>query len=714
MKQILQNLKTGQLDVADVPIPLNKAGSLLIQTRCTLISAGTERMLVNFAKSSLIGKAKQQPDKVKQVVDKIKTDGLMPTVNSVFNRLDEPLPLGYCNCGTVLEVGQGVEGFAVGDRVISNGPHAEIVSVPKNLCAKVPANVTDEQAAFTVLASIGLQGIRLINPTFGETVVVSGLGLIGLMAVQMLRANGCRVIGIDLDKNKVALAEKFGAETIDLSTGVDPVEAALAMTSGVGVDAVLITASAKEDSIAKQSAHMSRKRGRIVLVGVINLNLDRADFYEKELTFQVSCSYGPGRYDSKYENAGQDYPLPFVRWTEQRNFEAILNAMSSGTLMVDELISEKIDIAQAGIAYKMLTDDPSKMALLLGYPEADVQRQGTIEVKSHDASKVSVPQVVAGVIGAGNFAKMTMLPVLKKTCIRLKTVVDIDGVTSSHSAKKFGFENASNDYQAMLQDSEINTVFITTRHDLHAKMVIEALQAGKNVHVEKPLCLDKDQLVQIKETCQQHPEQQLLVGFNRRFAPHAKKAKELLANRTGPLCMNWLINAGVIPADIWIQNPAVGGGRIIGEGCHWIDFMAYLANSPVTKVSAMMVGSETSEQVKTDKMSVVLSFADGSVGTLHYFANGPKSYPKETLDVFCQGKVLKLDNFRKLTGYGFNNFKKMNLFSQDKGHGSQFKEFVDIIASGGNALIPFDQIENVTLASFAAVESAAGQGVISL
>jgi len=714
MKQVLQNLKTGELEVAEVPVPAVRRGSLLIQTSKTLISSGTERMLVNFAKSSLLGKAKQQPDKVKQVIDKIKTDGLLPTLNSVFNRLDEPLPLGYCNCGTVKEVGSGVEGFFVGDRVISNGPHAEFVCVPKNLCAKVPDNVSDEQAAFTVLASIGLQGIRLLKPTFGETIVISGLGLIGLMTVQLLIANGCKVIGIDFDKNKIALAQKYGAQTVDLSTGVDPTEAVMAMTNGIGSDGVLITASAKGDQIVHQSAQMCRKRGRIILVGVVNLNIDRNDFYEKELTFQVSCSYGPGRYDSNYENAGQDYPYGFVRWTEQRNFEAIVGAMSAGTLDASELISETIDIGQADKAYKMLTDDTSKMALILNYPSQESQLNSSVSFKQDKKAVKAYPNVVVGVIGAGNFAKMTMLPVLKKAGARLKTIADIDGVTGTHSAKKFGFENATNDYKSVLEDGQINTVFITTRHDLHAKMVIEALKAGKNVHVEKPLCLNKQELAEIESVYQDCRTQHLFVGFNRRFSPHAEKIKSLVSSRTAPLCMHWTINAGNIPADVWIQDPQIGGGRIIGEGCHWLDFMTFLAGKTITGISATMVGKDTSEHVKTDKMIITASFGDGSIGTLQYLANGSKSYPKESFELFCQGKVLKLDNFRKLTGYGFKGFKKMSLFSQDKGHKKQFTELVKVISEGGESLISFDEIKNATLASFAAMESAQSNCKINL
>ena len=404
MKQVLQNLRSGETTVEQVPGPVVMPGSLLIQTRATLISAGTERMLVGFSKGSLLAKARSQPDKVKQVLDKIKTDGLLPTLEAVFNRLDEPMPLGYCNCGVVLEVGKGVDGFEVGDRVISNGPHAEIVSVAKNLCAKVPDGVSDEEAAFTVLASIGLQGVRLVKPTMGETIAVFGLGLIGLICVQLLKNCGCKVIGIDINKQRLTLAEKFGAKTIDAGAGVDVVQAAIGKSGAGGVDGVLITAAAKEDSIVHQSAQMSRKRGRIVLVGVVNLKMDRGDFYEKELSFQVSCSYGPGRYDSNYEDRGQDYPVGFVRWTEQRNFEAILDAMAEGALKTKELISECIPQAEAGRAYEMLTEDKSKLALVLTYPREKIREDDTVKMPAESIKAATVPKVVVGLIGAGNFA----------------------------------------------------------------------------------------------------------------------------------------------------------------------------------------------------------------------------------------------------------------------------------------------------------------------
>ncbi len=714
MKQVLQNLKTGELDVAEVPAPPVRPGHLLIQTRCSLISAGTERMLVSFAKSGLLQKARKQPDKVKQVIDKIKTDGLLPTLQSVFARLDEPLPLGYCNCGKVIEVGEGVEGFEVGDRVISNGPHAEIICVPKNLCAKVADNVSDEQAAFTVLAAIGLQGIRLVKPTFGETIVVFGLGLIGLICVQLLKNCGCKVIGIDLDKNRLELARKFGAETIDVAGGADVVSSAMAISQSKGVDGVVITASAKGDSIVHQSAEMCRKRGRIVLVGVVDLKLDRTDFYEKELTFQVSCSYGPGRYDSDYEAGGQDYPYGFVRWTEQRNFESVLESMAAGRLEVSDIVSERIPQAEAKRAYQILTDDPGKLALILTYPTTEANIQSTVAIASSDKRVVSVPEVVVGLIGAGNFARLTLLPALRPTGARLKTIADIDGVVSTHAAKKFGFEQVTNDYKTILSDSEINTVFITTRHNLHAKMTIEALEAGKNVHVEKPLCLDRQELAAIKEVYEKAEGKQLLVGLNRRFSPHAEKIHSLIASRNAPVCMSWMINAGHIPADSWVQKKTVGGGRIIGEGCHWLDFMSYLTESPIVSVSATMIDKSGGVEICSDKMSITAKFADGSIGTVHYFANGDKSYPKETFELFCDRKILHLNNFCKLRGYGWPGFKKMNLWRQDKGHRVQFGRFVECVKTGGEPLLKFAEIENATLASLAAMESAEGAGIINI
>ena len=710
MKQILQNLKSGQIQVADVPCPRVRPGHLLIQSRASLISAGTERMLVEFGKASLLAKARAQPEKVRQALDKIRTDGLLPTMEAVFSRLDEPLPLGYCNAGVVVEVGEGVEGWSVGDRVANNGPHAEMVCVPCNLCAKIPDGVSDEQAAFAFLAAIGLQGIRLLAPTLGETVVVIGLGLIGLMAVQLLRANGCHVLGIDIDAKRLALARSLGAETVDLPGGADPVAAALAYSEGRGVDGVLITASSKSNMIVRQAASMCRKRGRIVLVGVVGLELNRSDFYKKELSFQVSCSYGPGRYDPAYEAGGRDYPVGFVRWTEQRNLTAILDLLAQGRLDVQPLVGRRVEQGAAEEAYRLLTDRSEALGILLTYPTAapPVERVATLSSTGGQtaAQTAGSDGVVLGLIGAGTFVRRTLLPLLKGCQIERRMIASAGGVSSVHAGEKFGFKQATTDPQSILADEEINLVIIATRHDLHAEMVCAALAAGKHVMVEKPLCLDATELRQIAEAMEASPGRQLLVGFNRRFSPHALKMKSLLATRVQPICMSMLVNAGVVPPESWVQDPAVGGGRIIGEGCHWIDLMSFLAGSPVVQVSATRIGPSPGLDIRDDKMSITLQLADGSIGTLHYFANGHSAYPKETLEVFCGGKVLRMENFRALRGYGWSDFSKMKLRRQDKGHAEELRQLTEAVRRGGASLMPFDQIVNVTRATFAAVASA--------
>lgn len=702
MKQVLQNLKTGETEIADVPCPPVRPGHLLIQTRRSLISAGSERMLVEFGKASLIAKARSQPDKVKQVLDKIRTDGLMPTLEAVFSKLDEPMPLGYCNAGVVLEVGQGVTGFAPGDRVISNGSHAEIVCVPENLCAKVPDGVGDEQAAFTVLSSIGLQGIRLLYPTLGEKFIVYGLGLIGLLSVQMLRAHGCEVVGVDINPGRLALAERFGAKTVNAAAGGDAVAAANAWTEGRGVDGVLITAAAKTDEIMHQSAQACRKRGRIVLVGVVGLNLRRTDFYEKEITFQVSCSYGPGRYDEKYEQGGQDYPYGFVRWTEQRNFEAVLDAMKSGRLVVDDLITNRYALDDAARAYEAVSSNPDALGVVLEYAD-EVQRDTRVNV-TQSATPPIGGQPTLGVIGAGSFSKMVMGPALGKTQARIRYVADINAPAAHHFARKFGAQEAVTDYKLILRDPDVDAVLIAVGHNLHARFVCEVLDAGKHVFVEKPLAMNEDELQQVTDAVARQPDRHVMVGFNRRFSPHVVRLKELLAARSEPLCMNMTVNAGLIPPDHWVHDPVRGGGRIVGEGCHFIDLLVFIAGSPVRTVAAAMMGEGVA--VHEDKMSIVLGFADGSVGTVNYFANGSKSYPKETVEVFSDQRVLRLDNFRRLVGYGINGFRRFRTSRQDKGHRAELAAFVDRISKGGDPLIPFDQLVNVTRASFAAMASA--------
>jgi len=705
VKQVLQSLRNGQIELADVPCPAVRAGHLLVQTTCTLISAGTERMLVEFGQGSLIAKARSQPDKVKQVLQKIRTDGLLPTLEAVFSRLDEPLPLGYCNVGRVIEVGKGVEGFAIGDRVASNGPHAEMVCVPSTLSAKVPDGVDDASASFTVLSAISLHGIRLLRPTLGEKFVVVGLGLLGQVAVQLLRASGCDVLGVDVNAARCEMARAAGCETACIALGADPVKAAEQMSGGRGMDGVLITASAKTDEIMHQAAQMCRKRGRIVLVGVVGLNLMRSDFFEKELTFQVSCSYGPGRYDPQYEGQTRDYPRPYVRWTVARNFDAILGAMRERRLDVNGMISRRMPQVEAPKAYDAIVNDPTVLGLVLDYPQQPPPLDRRIRLRpAADSAQTPASRPAIGVIGAGNFTKLVMLPAIQATGATIKAVCSAGGVTGFHSARKFGAEEASSDYKALLAAPEVNTVFITTRHSAHAGMVVDALDAGKHVFVEKPLAIDAEQLDRVRDAHARRPDLQLMVGFNRRFAPHAVKVRQLLVGRSQPVCLSLMVNAGAIPADSWVHDPESGGGRIVGEGCHFIDLAAFLAASPITSVQSVMVG-ERAGAIREDKMSMNLGFEDGSIASIHYWANGPKSYPKERVEVFSEGRVLVIDNWRKLTAFEWPGAPRMST-RQDKGHRAEVELFLQRVASGGPQVIPFDELAQVTAASFAAVRSA--------
>ena len=689
------------MELADVPSLQVGRGQVLVQSKTSLISAGTEKMLVEFSQANLLSKARRQPDKVRQVLDKMRTDGLMPTLEAVFRKLDEPLPLGYCNAGVVLDVGEGVHDLQPGDRVASNGPHAEVVCVPRNLCAKVADSVSDEQASFTVLGSIALQSLRLAVPELGEKFIVFGMGLIGLLIVQLLRANGCEVMAVDIDARRLDLAETFGAKAVNVSDGSDPIAAALAWSGGDGADGVLIAASAKKDDIVHQAAQSCRKRGRIVLVGVVDLNVRRSDFYEKEISFQVSCSYGPGRYDQKYEQGGQDYPLGYVRWTEQRNFEAVLTAIESGRLKVHELITDRFQLDDAVHAYEKIQADSDALGVILQYPD-HIDTSSVITVRQQPVA--ATDRAIVGVLGAGNFSRGVLLPALKKTSARIAYIADLDAAAAHHAAQKFGAEQATTDYRQILDDPKVNAVFVVVGHHLHARFVCEALGAGKHVFTEKPLALNENQLQQIQSSIVNRQSSILMVGFNRRFSPHTVRVKKLLAGRSGPLCMTMTVNAGFIPPDHWTQDPERGGGRIIGEGCHFIDLLSHLAGSSVKSVSASMVGGNAA--VRSDMTSIVLTFGDGSIGTVNYFANGSKSYPKERLEVFSDGRILAIENFRITKGYGFKGFKRFKTLRQDKGHEGEVAAFVERVTRGGEPLIPLEQLTNVTKASFAAVESA--------
>ncbi len=654
MQQIIQDLKSGDTILEKVPTPRVGAGKVLIKTRRSLVSLGTEKMLVNFGQANLLDKARQQPERVKEVVNKMKTDGIKPTVEAVFRKLGTPLPLGYSQAGKVIATGKGVTEFRAGDRVISNGNHSEVVAVPKNLVAKIPEGVSYEEAAFTVVGSIGLQGIRLVKPSFGETVVVFGLGLIGLIASQILKANGCNVIGLDLDKDKIEKARSYGVTAVN-SGSQDAVKFVEEQTGGVGTDAVLITASTKSNAVVKQAANMSRKRGRIVLVGVVGLDINRSDFYEKELSFQVSCSYGPGRYDDAYEQKGNDYPLPYVRWTEKRNFSAVLEAIAMGRLDVESLITERISLKDYQQIYGGM-DGKNSIASILEYPveetaedAKDLLDERTVPV---NGARFKGGRGVMAVVGAGNFTQAMIMPSLKTAGANVKYIVSSGGLSSTTLAKKYEVANSTTDLETVLKDDEVDGVLITTRHNLHAGMTIEALKAGKQVFVEKPLALKVEELDEIIKTVKETGNT-ITVGFNRRFSPHAEKMKELVGQNAGPMNIIATMNAGYIPQDVWVQDLEIGGGRIIGEACHYVDLITYLTGSKVEKVCMQAMGKNPEEN--TDNASILLKYENGSLGVINYFANGNKSYSKERVELYYQGKNLIMDNFRRLYGYGFKN-----------------------------------------------------------
>lgn len=688
--------------LVEAPSPSVLPGALLIDTTATLVSTGTERMLVEFGRAGLIAKARQQPEKVKQVLAKVRTDGLMTTVDAVRSKLGQPIPLGYCHVGRVREAGAGVTGFGAGDRVVSNGPHADVVSVPKNLCARIPENVGDEAAAFAVVASIGLQGLRLAQPTLGECFVVTGAGLIGLLTVQLLLAHGARVLAIDFDPAKLDLARRFGAETCNPAIGEDPVAAGLAFSRGVGVDGVIITASTKSSDPVSQAARMCRKRGRIVLVGVTGLELNRADFYEKELSFQVSCSYGPGRYDAAYEEGGQDYPIGFVRWTEQRNFEAVLDLMASGRLDVMPLISHRFAFDKAAEAYDVIAGDKTALGLLLTYDHA-VEPRHVRAVPLRPATPAAAGQPVVGFIGAGNYASRVLIPAFRAGGAKLHVIASSGGTSGVVHGGRAGFDNASSSAADVIADPAVNTVAIVTRHNTHARLTADALRTGKHVFVEKPLALTAAEVDEV-EAAWRGSDHLLMVGFNRRFSPLVLKLRGLLETVREPKAFVMMMNAGAIDPEHWTQDAAIGGGRIVGEACHYIDLMRHLAGAEIVSVDARRMGDHDAVAVTEDKASITLGFADGSFGTIHYFANGSNAFPKERIEVFTAGRTLQLDNFLKLRGYGWPGFRGMSVLRQDKGQKACAAAFLRAVETGGQPPIPAAELFEVARAAITARE----------
>lgn len=716
MKQLLQNLRDGKTSIVDVPIPTLGSGMALVRTAASLVSAGTERMLVEFAEKSLIAKARSRPDLVRQFVDKAHREGIWSTFDAALNRLDSPIALGYSSSGTILAVGEGLQGFKVGDRVACAGGgyavHAEVATVPGNLLALLPDNVSFESAAFATLGAISLHGFRLSQPQVGEKIAVIGLGLLGLLAVSIVKAAGCQVIGVDLDQSRVDLANKMGAKAV-LRHQAD--QAVHAFSRGIGVDTVLICADSHSADPVELAGLVARDRGRIVAIGAVKLDIPRKLYYEKELSFINSRSYGPGRYDKNYEEMGQDYPIGYVRWTEGRNLQAFIDLLANGQVDVLPLISHRFPFDQALSAYDLITGKVKEpfMGVLLTYPEEltanfnqslKIQPEIPLEIIHHAHSPIK--SVRLGVIGAGNFANAVMLPAIKKfPTIERISIISATGLHAHHAAQKYGFDRIPNDEAQLLADPEINTVTILTRHNLHAGQVLRALQAGKHVFCEKPLATTQSQLDQIRNQFISIPDSpMLMVGFNRRFAPLAQRIGNFLQDRQEPLIANYRVNAGYIPLTHWVHDPEQGGGRIIGEACHFVDFLTFLVGKPPTAVTAHALPDNG--RYREDNVVMVFTFPDGSLGTITYLANGDKSFPKEYVEVFCSGKVAVLDDFRKLTLLE-NGSRQVFLsrFRQDKGHQAEWEAFANALITGGAAPIPYSHLFGVTQATITALES---------
>jgi predicted dehydrogenase/NADPH:quinone reductase-like Zn-dependent oxidoreductase len=703
MKVLLHRLDGGPSSHEEVPTPRAGATRVVVETRATLVSAGTERTIVEFGRGSMLAKARQQPAKVRQVLDKARTEGVAATIDAVRSKLAEPVALGYCHAGIVVD-DHVASRYAPGTRVVTNGPHAEYVAVPHNLAARIPEGVPFDVAAFTPLAAIGLQGIRMAAPTLGETVVVYGLGLIGLLTVQLLRASGCRVLGVDTNDARLALARQFGADVLD-ARGGDVTATVLALTGGVGADAVLLTLAADSDEPVHNAAAMSRKRGRIVLVGVTGLSLRRDDFYAKELSFAVSCSYGPGRYDPSYEDEGHDYPIGFVRWTEQRNFDAVLRLMADGALDPRPLISHRFPFDAAPAAYDLLTSPEPSLGIVLDYPDrGGATPTGADRVRDVKAAPAAATPYSVGVVGAGSFGSRVLIPALAASGARLRAVASSRGTSAAVAARRHGFERVATDLGALFDDPAVDTVAILTRHDSHADLALRALRAGKHVFVEKPLALTDGHLDELEAEVARGGRL-LTVGFNRRFAPLARAMRAQLSRRAGPASLVLTVNAGAVPREHWVHSPAAGGGRIAGEACHFIDLARFLVGSPIRALTTVPAVGRDGAAVD-DVAHLTIAFADGSTAVVHYLANGSPAFPKERVEAFADGRVWQIDNWRRLRAWGGGTAAGGMLSRPDKGHADELRAFAAAVRAGGPPPIPYDELFEVSRWTLRAAEAA--------
>jgi predicted dehydrogenase/threonine dehydrogenase-like Zn-dependent dehydrogenase len=722
MKQLIQNIGNGETLVVDVPIPQVQAGMALVRTQASLVSAGTERMLVEFGARSLLGKALSRPDLVRKVADKARREGVLTSLEAAFNRLDQPMPLGYSSSGIIDMPGAGLQDYKTGDRVACAGGgyavHAEYALVPHNLLARLPDQVDYESAAFSTLGAIATHGFRLSEARLGESVGVIGLGLLGLLAVLVARAAGCRIFGVDLDGKRVTLANQLCATAV---LRAQAVEAAQSFTHGLGLDNILICADTPENDPVELAGELARDRGHVVAIGAVGLSIPRKIYYTKELSFINSRSYGPGRYDPSYEEAGQDYPIGYVRWTEGRNLEAFVNLLASGQVDVKPLITHRFPIDEAPAAYQLITgkrDEPF-LGVLLTYPE-NAQARVSLPPANEPVKKTALPvsgvnAVRLGVLGAGSFANAVMLPALKKIpSIELVSIASGSGLHARAASSKFAFKYTAMGENEILQDPQVNTVAILTRHHLHAEQVVRALQAGKHVFCEKPLAITPQQLALIKEQLySSETSPMLMVGFNRRFAPLARRLHAFFQPWQEPLMATYRINAGNIPLDHWIQDPLQGGGRIVGEGCHFIDFLTYLVGEPPVSISAHALPDD--ERYREDNVTITLTFPDGSVGSVIYLANGDKAFAKERIEVFSAGKAAALDDFRtlELVSHGKRQVMRSRL-RQDKGHRDEWEAFTQAVIAGRTPPIPYDQLFAVTEASFATLQALRTRQTVTL
>ncbi len=700
MKQVVQEVRSGKTRVRHIPDPIAGQGQVLVATMASLISAGTERYVVDLAKKSLIGKARARPDQVRRVLEKVKQEGLIPTLTQVMAKLDEPMPLGYSSAGIVLECGRGVQEFKPGDRVACAGPHAGIVSVSRNLCARIPDGVTFEQAAYTSVASIGLEGVRLAQPHLGDRVLVIGLGLIGQICVCLLKAQGCRVFGTDVDPKKLELAKSLGCDAVGIGS---PTGAVKDFSGQYGVDSVIITAATPSNEPIEFSAEVTRPKGRIVLVGVVGLNLPRPPFFMKELEFTVSSSLGPGRSDPQYEDKGIDYPIGHARWTAQRNMEAVLDTIASGRLPVEKLTTHRFPIEKAERAYELITTNSEPYyGIVLEYPESKGPRSRRLELKS----KPSSGPLGVSLVGAGNFARLVMLPALGKVRgVSWRGLCTAKGMNAEHSGRNGGFAFAATDVRELWDDAQTKAVFIATRHDLHAGLVIEALKAGKHVFVEKPLCIKPEELDQISQVVEElGPECPILmVGFNRRFAAATRKLREAFEG-VAPITVSHRFSPGPIPANAWPQDEDVGGGRIVGEACHAIDTCTAIAGSIPVRVYAESVGNVGGQDTSDDSVFITLRHQNGSVSNISYQSRGDRAYPPERIEVFGGGRVGLVENWDRIEVWKGGKCKTAR-GGKDKGHRTEFETFLEAVRTGGAWPIPWEQLHAVSWATLMAVRS---------